>query len=139
MNDFRLVLDHIDFAELVEFGRSMIPTYAPEWTDHNYHDPGIMLIELLAFVADAQIYALSRTRCDERQAYGRLVGVEPHGPQPATGLIWPSETTVATPLWLVMSVCTVTFAFEPRSDVVAAYVPHSATCTGLATVSQTWR
>ena len=53
MNDFRLVLDNIDFGELVEFGRSMIPTYAPEWTDHNYHDPGIMLIELLAFVADA--------------------------------------------------------------------------------------
>jgi predicted phage baseplate assembly protein len=99
VNDFRLVLDNIDFAELVEFGRSMIPTYAPEWTDHNYHDPGIMLIELLAFVADAQIYALSRTRRDERQAYARLVGVEPRGPQPATGLIWPSKTVAATPLW----------------------------------------
>jgi hypothetical protein len=99
MNDFRLVLDNIDFGELVEFGRSMIPTYAPEWTDHNYHDPGIMLIELLAFVADAQIYSLSRSRRDERQAYARLAGVEPRGPQPATGLIWPSEAAAATPLW----------------------------------------
>ena len=26
-----------------------IPTYAPEWTDHNIHDPGITMLELFAF------------------------------------------------------------------------------------------
>jgi hypothetical protein len=99
MKDLRLSLDDIDFAKLVEFGRSIIPTYAPDWTDHNYHDPGIMLIELLAFVADAQIYALSRTRRDERAAYARLMGVEARGPLPASGLVWPSDAVAAAPIW----------------------------------------
>ena len=62
MSDLRLNLDTIDFKELVELGRSMIPTVAPGWTDHNVHDPGIMLMELVAWVADAQVYALGHAR-----------------------------------------------------------------------------
>jgi hypothetical protein len=89
MSDLRLRLDTIDFDELVELGRSMIPTIAPGWTDHNVHDPGIMLMELIAWVADAQVYSLARTRRDERRAYAELLGITAHGPRPASGLIWP--------------------------------------------------
>jgi hypothetical protein len=89
MSDLRLALDDTDFEKLVELGRAMIPAAAPGWTDHNLHDPGIMLVELLAWVADAQVYALSRIRRDERQAYARLLGVTPRGPVPAQGLVWP--------------------------------------------------
>lgn len=77
------------FDELFELGRSQLPRLAPEWTDHNRHDPGITLMELLAWVAEAQLYSLARMRRDERAAYAALLGVEPHGPQPAAGLIWP--------------------------------------------------
>jgi predicted phage baseplate assembly protein len=83
------------FAELVELGRSRIPNLAPAWTDHNYHDPGIMLIDVLAWTAEAQIYALSRMRADERLAYAALLGITPHGPLPAAGLVWPAPRSPA--------------------------------------------
>src|SRR5690606_168632 len=66
---------------------------------HNVHDPGIMLNELLAWVADAQVYSLARTpRRDERQAYARLMGIAPAGPAAATGLVWPDENAATDPL-----------------------------------------
>lgn len=76
------------FSDLVEIGRARLPSAAPEWTDHNAHDPGITLMELLAWVAEAQLYSLSRVRRDERAAYAALLGISPHGTQSATGLIW---------------------------------------------------
>jgi hypothetical protein len=39
-------LDDKTFEELVEEAKKLIPLYAPEWTDHNLHDPGITFIEL---------------------------------------------------------------------------------------------
>jgi hypothetical protein len=89
MSDLRLNLDTIDFKELVELGRSMIPTVAPGWTDHNVHDPGIMLMELVAWIADAQVYALARSSRAEREAYGQLLGLPLTSGRPAQGLIWP--------------------------------------------------
>ena len=79
------------FSDLVGLGRSRLPSLAPAWTDHNAHDPGITLIELLAWVAEAQLYSLARPRRDERRAYAALMGVEPHGARPALGLIWPDH------------------------------------------------
>lgn len=77
------------YGDLVRIGRSRLPSLAPAWTDHNAHDPGITLVELLAWVAEAQLYSLSRTRRDERNAYAALMGIAPHGARPASGLIWP--------------------------------------------------
>jgi hypothetical protein len=88
MSSLRMSLDDTNFEQLVELARSMLPEYAPRWTDHNRHDPGIMLIELLAWVADQQIYALGRERRDERYGYAALLGLRPHGPHPARGLLW---------------------------------------------------
>lgn len=90
----RLLLDlaPLRFNELMELARATIPTSAPAWTDHNVHDPGIMLAELLAFVADAQGYAVSRVRKDERAAYAQFFGIVARGAQPARGLIWPDWT-----------------------------------------------
>lgn len=89
MKDLRLMLDDTGFDELLETARSLIPTLAPEWTDHNIHDPGIMLAELIAWIAEAQIYSLGRLRRDERGAYAALSGVRAQGPVPARGLVWP--------------------------------------------------
>jgi hypothetical protein len=47
-------IDDIDFDALVEIARANLPTLAPEWTDYNYSDPGITLIELLSWIADSQ-------------------------------------------------------------------------------------
>lgn len=79
------------FDDLLEIGRSRLPSLAPGWTDHNLHDPGITLLELLAWVTEAQMYSLSRMRRDERSAYAALFSLAPRGPQAATGFIWPQR------------------------------------------------
>lgn len=85
------------YDQLVELGRAQIPALAPTWTDHNAHDPGITLLELLAHVAEAQIYSLGRMRRDERLAYAALLGVLPGGRRPARGLLWRDRADLASP------------------------------------------
>jgi predicted phage baseplate assembly protein len=76
------------FDDLIEIGRARLRPLAPEWTDHNAHDPGITLMELLAWTAEAQLYSVSRMRRDERTAYAALLGLHAGGTRGAQGLIW---------------------------------------------------
>jgi predicted phage baseplate assembly protein len=95
----RLAPDLFDrrFQDLMEMGRARLPGLAPDWTDHNAHDPGITLMELLAWVTEAQLYSLGRMRSDERAAYAALFGLAPAGTQPARGLIWPDRLDPRAP------------------------------------------
>jgi hypothetical protein len=61
------------FDELVREGVALIPAYAPAWTDHNPSDPGITLVELLAFFAEAFVYRLSRVTPEARLEFLRLL------------------------------------------------------------------
>ncbi|HYG47494.1 MAG TPA: baseplate J/gp47 family protein [Allosphingosinicella sp.] len=83
-------LDDIDFDALVEEGRALIPRYAPDWTDHNVHDPGITLLELLAWVIDLQIYRIGFVGDSHLRAFAALLGAEPRPARPARGLLWPA-------------------------------------------------
>lgn len=85
------------FQDLMEIGRAKLPSLAPEWTDYNAHDPGITLMELLAYTAEAQLYALSRLRRDERVAYAAMLGLTTAGTQGATGTIWPDRLDPNSP------------------------------------------
>jgi len=85
------------FEDLMEIGRARLPSLAPEWTDYNAHDPGITLMELLAWVAEAQLYSISRTRRDERLAYAALLGISQRGTKGARGLIWPDHLDPSSP------------------------------------------
>jgi predicted phage baseplate assembly protein len=85
------------FQDLMEIGRAKLPSLAPEWTDYNAHDPGITLMELLAWTAEAQLYSLSRLRRDERVAYAAMLGLSAVGTQGATGLIWPDRLDPDSP------------------------------------------
>jgi len=93
-------LDTIAFDALVEEGRALIPRYAPDWTDHNLHDPGITLLDLLAWLVDQQVYRIGFVGDAHLRAFGALLGVKPKPAQPAQGLLWPpagllqSETTL---------------------------------------------
>ena len=53
-------LDDRTYGDLVEEAHSLIPTYAPEWTNHNATDPGITLVELFAYLSEMLIYRLNR-------------------------------------------------------------------------------
>jgi predicted phage baseplate assembly protein len=89
------------FDDLVAIGRSRLPSLAPEWTDYNAHDPGMTLMDLLAWVAEAQIYSLARTRRDERTAYAALMGLASNGTRPARGLIWPDPEDPNSPAAMI--------------------------------------
>jgi hypothetical protein len=83
-------LDTIAFDALVEEGRGLIPRYAPDWTDHNLHDPGITLLDLLAWLIDQQVYRIGFVGDAHLRAFAALLGVQPRPAQPARGLLWPA-------------------------------------------------
>ena len=76
-------LDDRRWADLVEEARSLIPVYAPGWTDHNAHDPGMTLVDLLAWVTEADLYANDRIRDSHLRRFLALVGVHPANPRAA--------------------------------------------------------
>lgn len=53
-------LDDRTYNELIDEARGLIPTYAPEWTNHNPSDPGITLLELFAFLTEQLLYRQNR-------------------------------------------------------------------------------
>lgn len=66
-------LDDRTYDDLVQEALSLIPTYAPEWTNHNPSDPGITLIELFAYLTEMQNYRLNRVTNANKQAFLNLI------------------------------------------------------------------
>ncbi len=61
------------YEDLVAQGIALLPAHAPEWTNHNASDPGITLIELLAYFTDALLYRLGRVGTAEHVEFLRLL------------------------------------------------------------------
>ena len=80
-------LDDRTFHDIVEEAISMIPRYAPEWTNHNPSDPGITLIELAAWMTDLLIYRLNQVPDKNYVAFLNLLGIKLHAPRAARGLL----------------------------------------------------
>ncbi len=89
-------IDDITFDELIAEARGLIPRFAPEWTDHNAHDPGIMLLELMAWIAEQQIFGAGTLGDEYTRAFAKLMGVEPEPASPATGVVWPNLDAVTS-------------------------------------------
>src|SRR4051794_12375702 len=80
-------LDTRRWDDLIDEARALIPRYAPTWTDFNIHDPGISIIELLAWQVEQDVYWLNRVPPAHRRAFLALIGVPPQPPQAATALL----------------------------------------------------
>ena len=80
-------LDDRTWADLVAEGTSLIPVYGPEWTDQNYSDPGITIVELLAAITEMDIYQLNQISENARRKFLALLGVKPRPPHPAHAVI----------------------------------------------------
>ncbi|MFC6725738.1 putative baseplate assembly protein, partial [Halobium palmae] len=80
-------LDDRDFAVILEDARKRIPVYAPEWTDHNVHDPGVTFLELFAWLAESYGYQLDQVTDAHRRKFLGLLGTRPRSPQPAAGRV----------------------------------------------------
>ena len=65
------------WADLVNEARDRIPIYAPEWTDHNPSDPGITLLELLAWLTEMLLYRADRVSDDSYLAFLSLLNGDP--------------------------------------------------------------
>ena len=76
-------LDDRRWADLVEDARALIPRFAPQWTDHNVHDPGITFLELFAWIAEMQMYRVNRVGERHRETFARLAGVRRRPASPA--------------------------------------------------------
>src|SRR5271170_4540305 len=90
-------LDDRQWADLVAESTALIPVYGPEWTDQNYSDPGITLVELLAWIAEMDIYRLNQITNRERLKFLSLVGITPKPVLPAHAVLAFSLAGTATP------------------------------------------
>jgi hypothetical protein len=79
-------LDDRRYADLVDEARALIPTYAPEWTNHNPSDPGITLLEVFAYLTELLIYRADRVGDAHRAAFLRLLNGPNWQPRPGTAL-----------------------------------------------------
>lgn len=69
-------LDQMPFEEIVDRAKNRIVSFYPEWTDFNYHDPGITLIELFAWMKEIQQYEMDHIGEGHRKKYLQLLGTE---------------------------------------------------------------
>lgn len=92
-------LDDRTWQDLRDEAVSLIPRYAPTWTDHNVTDPGITLLELLAYYTEQELFRLDQISDAHRQAILLLLGRErlPHGPRPACTLLAYEPNSGAAP------------------------------------------
>lgn len=66
-------LDDRRYDDLVAEALALIPTYAPQWTNHNPSDPGITLIELFAYLTDILMYRLNRVTDENKRKFLKLL------------------------------------------------------------------
>src|ERR1044071_3010736 len=119
-------LDDRTFNDIVDEAISMIPRYAPEWTNHNPSDPGITLIELAAWMTDLLLYRLNQVPDKNYVAFLNLLGIKLRAPRSARALARftmvegtnkqrvPRGTQVSTP----QATEEYTVTFETARDVV---------------------
>lgn len=69
-------LDTEQFEDIVEEARKKISVLYPEWTDYNYHDPGITIIELFAWLKEIQQYYLNRMGIQNKDIFFKLLGIQ---------------------------------------------------------------
>ena len=76
-------LDDKRFIQIAEEARALIPSRAPEWSDHNVHDPGITFIELFSWLVEMQQYRLNHVSDNSFRRFFGLIGLTPQLRRPA--------------------------------------------------------
>jgi Baseplate J-like protein len=87
-------LDDRTYDNLVQEAIALIPTYAPDWTNHNPSDPGITLIELFAYLTEILNYRLNRVTPANRYAFLKLLNGEGWQPSVEKSLAEATRETV---------------------------------------------
>jgi hypothetical protein len=66
-------LDDRTYAELTEQARALLPRLDPGWTDHNVSDPGITLVELLAWLTEMLLFQVNEVPPANTEAFLALL------------------------------------------------------------------
>jgi predicted phage baseplate assembly protein len=77
-------LDDRRFQDLVDDSKRLVQRRCPEWTDHNVSDPGVTLIETVAYMTDQLIYRVNRMPDRNYIRFLELIGVRLFPPTAAT-------------------------------------------------------
>jgi hypothetical protein len=79
-------LDDHGFDDLTAEARALIPVLYPDWTDHNPGDPGIVLVELLAWLTEMQLFQVNQIPEAHTRKFLELLGGPQFPPQATGGL-----------------------------------------------------
>lgn len=141
-------LDDRRWSDLVDEAQSLIHRYAPGWTDYNVSDPGITLIDLLAWLAEADLFGVNQIPARHRERFLALTGIPLRPVEPArTPLVFvPTAGTPTLPAGVVFAAVTdapapVGHALLDEVTVLGSPVTAVQVWTGGAFVDRTadWR
>jgi len=95
-------LDDRSFQDLVDDAKRIVQRRCPEWTDHNVSDPGVTLIETVAYMVDQLLWRLNRVPDRLYTRFLDLIGLKLFPPSPARAPVtfWlsaPQPATVSVP------------------------------------------
>ncbi|HEX8738168.1 MAG TPA: putative baseplate assembly protein [Pyrinomonadaceae bacterium] len=76
-------LDDREFSQMVEESLRRVRETCPQWTDLSPNDPGVVMVELFAFLTEAMIYRLNRLPEKAYVEFLRLIGVTQTAPTAA--------------------------------------------------------
>lgn len=68
-------LDTENFRDIMDDAKNMAVSLHPEWTDFNYHDPGITMLELFSWIKEGQQYFLDQIGTEHKKKYLKLLGM----------------------------------------------------------------
>ncbi|MBP3858076.1 MAG: hypothetical protein IK990_20930 [Ruminiclostridium sp.] len=68
-------LDNEYFDDILENARNTIASIYPGWTDFNYHDPGITMLEMFAWLKESQQYYINKIGPENIGKYMKLLGL----------------------------------------------------------------
>jgi predicted phage baseplate assembly protein len=77
------ILDDRSYADIVSQAKTLIPRYAPEWTNFNDSDPGMTLVQLFAWMTEMLIYRINQVPERNYIKFLQLLGIELEPAQPA--------------------------------------------------------
>lgn len=76
-------LDDRQYADIMAQAKTLIPRYAPEWTNFNDSDPGMTLVQLFAWMTEILIYRINQVPDLNYIKFLQLLGIELQPAQPA--------------------------------------------------------
>lgn len=131
------VLDDRSYEQLRDELLGRIAVYTPEWTDQGPSDPGVTLLELVAFLGENLLFRFNQIPDQTKLWLLRLLQIPPLPAVPARGLVTfvatPPDAPVAPAVTLGAAVAAGPIAFRVANDV--RVLPVAVTAIIKATAS----